>query len=162
MARKRKVTAESVQPVGMFRVQLTQDGRVVGDSGWRKNQITNYGAQYYIVENLYGSASSKRVTHMAIGTGTAPDATSTSASLNGELGSRVTVSFSIVASRTAQFTAQFASSVFSVQGAKTIQNLGLACTSDSATQQLFAGQTYTTSQWQTNQDVNATYQVRFP
>jgi len=164
MARKRSVVSERARVVGRFRIQISEDGRVVGDSGWRKNQITNKGAELYFCENLVGGANSRRVTHMGIGTGTAPDATHNTTGLNGELASRVTVSTSLVGanSRTIQMTAQFASSVFSTQGSKTIQNLGLMFTSQTNSGTILSGQTYTTSQWNSNQDVNATYQIAFP
>lgn len=167
MARKKKASngegvSESAQVIGMFRVNILEDGKIVGDSGWRKNLITNNGAQYYLVENLIGSTGSRRVSYMGIGTGGSLSATSTT--IDGEISTntnRPTVSASIVASRTAQFTAQFASTVFSTRGgASNISNIGLFY--DVRTGDIFCGNTYTSSQWNTNQDVNATYQVRFP
>jgi len=156
--RRSSVLADDARPMGIFRINIMEDGRVVGDSGWRYNQITDLGAQHYLVENLINTTGSASVTHMGIGTGAAPAAGDTI--LANELAARVTVTKSVVASRTAQFTAQFASAVFSTQGAKTINNLGLFYTSSGGS--IFAGNTYTTSQWNTNQDVNATYQIRFP
>jgi len=162
MPRKRSKNAgEDFAPAaGFFRLQIVEDGRVVGDSGWRKNVITNQGARDFLAENLMGGANSKRVTHMGIGTGAAPASNDTT--LASEAASRVTTSTSTsgAASRTAQFTAQFASSVFSTWTPKTINNLGLFNSSSGGI--LFAGNTYTTSQWNTNQDVNATYQIGFP
>jgi hypothetical protein len=149
--------SEKAGPEGIFRIQIREDGKLVGDSGWQKNQITNLGYDQYLCQSLTGAAGKKSVTHLGIGTGTAPGAAATT--LDGELASRVTVSTSTVSSKTAQFTCTFASSVFSTQGVKTISNLGLFETSSGGT--LFAGNTYTGSQWNTNQDVQATYQIRF-
>ena len=148
---------------GVFRVQILENGEVKGDSGWCENKITDTGDQHYLVENLYGGANSKRVTHLAIGTGTAPDATHTV--LAGELSTgtagRPAVNASVVASKTAQFTCQFGSATYSSRGSShAISNLGLFHSSSGGT--IFAGNTYTSSQWNTSQDVNATYQVQFP
>jgi hypothetical protein len=155
---------ENTHPDGWFRLQITEDGKIVGDTGWRKNQITDLGAQHYLVEHLLGDTGNrKNVTHLAIGTGTSPGAAATT--LDGEIGAssnriQITANTTVVGSRTAQWTAQFGSAAYAASLPATIQNLGLYYTSNGGT--LFAGQTFTTSQWNTNQDVNATYQVRFP
>lgn len=156
---------------GFFRVQLTEDGKgVVGDSGWRENQVTNDGIRQYIVGWLV-SGTGKSVTHMALGTGGAPAATDTT--LSGELfhkstnattNSRAAVSTSVVASGTAQFTAQFSSANSFVTASADISNIGLFetyLTSLGNAGTLFAGNTYASSTCATNQSVNATYQIRF-
>lgn len=149
---------------GFFRINITEDrdGKevLVGDSGWRENTVVNLGFQDYLCKTLAGSAGSKTISHVALGTGTAPGATDTS--LNGEIMSstqRLTGSPSILSSKTLQFTAGFASSNSFVTAAVTLQNIGLFNTSTAGT--LFAGNTYTTSALATNQNVNATYQIRF-
>lgn len=71
-----KKTKDSVKVQGMFRVNITENGKVVGDSGWRKNQITNLGFNQYLVGSL-GNISGKSVTHAALGTGGAPAASDT-------------------------------------------------------------------------------------
>lgn len=149
---------------GFFRLQITEDrgGKevVVADSGYRENTVVNLGFQDYLCKTLAGSAGSKTISHVALGTGTAPGATDTS--LNGEIMSstqRLTVSPSILSSKTLQFTAAFASSNSFVTAAVTLQNIGLFNTSTAGT--LFSGNTYTTSALATNQNVNATYQIRF-
>lgn len=160
-------TAEGIKVRGFFRVQITEDGpdgksRVVGDTGHKllPNQVVNLGFQDYLCKLLAGSAGSKTISHLALGTGTAPGAAATS--LDGEIMSstqRQTVSPSISSSKTLQFTAGFASSDSFVTAAVTLQNVGLFNTSSGGT--LFSGNTYTTSQLNTNQNVNATYQIRF-
>lgn len=152
---------------GFFRVQLTEDEngqeKIVGDSGWKENQVTNLGIQDFIVDNLIGNSGGKAVTHMALGTGGAPASNATS--LTGEItdaaDSRKAVSTSIVSSRTAQFTAAFASSDSFVTASKNISNVGLFETSTTSGGTLFAGNTYTSSSLATNQNVNVTYQIRF-
>lgn len=141
---------------GFARVQVVDDsGKIVGDSGWRKNTVVNLGFQDYIVGSIGGLGGAKSVSNMAIGTGGAPSATDTS--LAGETGVRVTTSNSVISSKTLQATAQFAGS--NMGGTCTIQNVALVNTSSGGT--ILCGTTYATSQWASNQNVNATYQLRF-
>lgn len=161
------MTKEKQKLRGFFRIQLTEDAegksKVVGDSGWRENQVTNLGIQDYLVDALTGNSGAKAVTHMALGTGGAPAATDTS--LAGEIthaaGSRKAVSTSIVSSKTAQFTAGFSSADSFVTAAVNISNVALFETSTTAVGTLFAGNTYASSSLATNQNVNVTYQIRF-
>ncbi len=166
MSTKRKgkgsVSAEGIKVRGFFRVQITEGDKIVGDTGEKllPNTVVNLGFQDYLCKLLAGSAGSKTISHVALGTGTAPGATDTS--LNGEImlsTQRKTVSPSITSSKTLQFTAAFASSDSFVTAAVTLQNIGLFNTSSAGT--LFSGNTYTTSQLNTNQNVNCTYQIRF-
>lgn len=140
---------------GFLRLQIVEDGKIVGDSGWKQNTVVNEGFEDYIVGACGAVAGSKQVSHMAIGTGTAPGATDNS--LAGETGVRVTSSNSAVSSKTLQCTAQFAGS--DMGSTCTIQNVALANTSSGGT--ILCGTTYATSQWASNQNVNATYQLRF-
>lgn len=153
-----KRNIDRIKMKGFSRVQLVdaKSGRVVGDSGWMgPNQVVNEGFQDYICKTLGGIAGSKTISYMAIGTGTVPASNATV--LAGETGTRITSSNSVVASKTLQATCQFAGS--DMGGTCTIQNVGLFNTSTGGT--LVAGITYTTSQWASNQNVNATYQLRF-
>ena len=147
---------ETMTIKGFMRVQLTDaQGRIVGDSGWKKNTVTNLGFQDYIVGAVGAIAGSKQVSYMAIGTGGAPVATDSV--LAGETGVRVLTSNSCVSSKTLQCTAQFSGTAMS--GTCTIQNVALVNTSSGGT--ILAGTIYSTSQWASNQNVNATYQLRF-
>lgn len=163
--KKKKTSKDAMKIQGMFRVQITEDGKgIVGDSGWKKNQVTNDGITQYLVNWMIGNTGSgKSVTHMALGTGTAPASNGTS--LAGEIthtsNARKAVSTSVVASRTGQFTAAFASSDSFVSTTVTLQNIGLFNTATTNVGTIFAGNTYTTSSCATNQNVNATYQIRF-
>ncbi len=160
---------------GFFRVNIIEDvkgkQKIVGDSGWKENQVTNLGIQDYLVDALLGNAGNKAVTHMALGTGTAPNATHTALdgenfhrSTNATTNSRAAVSTSIVASKTAQFTAAFNSVNSVVTASANISNVGLfetELTSLATAGTLFAGNTYASSSLATNQNVNVTYQIRF-
>lgn len=168
MARKnKKSVGDDLKLAGFFRLQIVEDrnGRsvVVGDSGWNKNTVTNDGFDQYVCRSVGGMSGSKSVSHMALGTGTAPGATATT--LDGEItdaaSSRKAVTASTVASKTLQLTAAFNSADSFITAAKTIQNVGLFQQSNTNTATILAGQTYTTSALATNQSVNATYQLRF-
>ena len=146
---------------GFSRVQIKENGEVVGDSGWcGPNQITNDGVLNFLVKLLGNSSGSIQVSHVALGTGTQPAAAGTT--LAGEIMSstqRKTVTFANSNSHTAQFTATFYSSNNFVTTSYNISNIGLFGTSTGGT--VFAGNTYTSSVLNTNQDVNVTYQIRF-
>lgn len=152
---------DSVTAKGFYRLQLTENGKVVGDSGWRKNLITNLGYQNYIVGSLGAIAGSSQVSYFALGTGGAPVATDTA--LAGELtdaaGCRFTVTPSAVSSKTLQLTGSLASNVITAN--RSISNVGIFAVSTTSAGTIFAGNTYTSSQLQTNQQVNVTYQIKF-
>jgi len=161
MARSKKAHS-IIRPRGFFRLNIVKDGEVVGDSGWRENQVTDLGFSHYLVDLLGQGANSKQISRMMLGTGTAPNATHNT--LNGELNTatytRTTVTFSNVGSKTARFTATFASSSSHITAAVTLQNIGIINNTTSAGT-MMAGNTYSTSQWNTNQDLNATYEIRY-
>jgi len=150
---------------GFFRLHIVEDvngkPEIKGDSGWVENLITNVGFANGIVDCLAGISGSSQITFAALGTGTAPGATDVS--LNGELtdvaGARMAVTPTNVASKTAQFAFTLASGVYTA--VHTIQNVGLFQTSTTNAGSLYAGNTYATSQLQSNQAVNGTYQLRF-
>jgi hypothetical protein len=169
MARKKKQEAHgsAVSVKGFFRINIVedQDGetKVVGDSGWNENLITNFGFQNGLCACLGGVSGSSQLAAVALGTGTAPGATDTT--LNGEItdvaGARMTgtnISISTIASRTLQVAATLNSGVYTA--AKTIQNVGLFFGTATTSSTLFAGNTYATSQLATNQSVNLSYQIR--
>lgn len=163
MSKKKSSIAETTGIRGFYRAQITEDGRIVGDSGWKENQVTNLGIQQYLVNWLIGdTANGKSVTYMALGTGGAPASNDTS--LTGEITdgatSRATVSTSVVSSRTGQFTAAFNSAASFVTASKNISNVGLFNTSTTAIGTMFAGNTFASSSVATNQSVQVTYQIR--
>lgn len=149
---------DAIKVRGFFRVAITEDGEVVGDSGFVPNQITNLGFNQYLVSSLGSIAGSKYVSHAALGSGGAPAAADTT--LAGEVEKRAAVTAATSSSsKTLRFTATFASSDSFVTNTQNISNIGLFNTSASGT--LFAGNTYASSSVATNQNVNATYDIVF-
>lgn len=150
---------------GFYRLKIVEERKgktvVVGDSGWRENQVVTGGFQSFLQFAIIASAGSKTVTHAAIGTGTAPGTSDTT--LAGELvdaaGCRCAVTTGTSGSKTVNFTFTLNSNV--ITAAKTIQNVGLFNGSTTNSGSLFAGNTYTTSALATNQAVNGTYQISF-
>lgn len=158
---KSKTTNDGIKARGFYRLQISENGKVVGDSGWNENTVVNDGFDQYLCRSLGSMSGSKYVSHAALGTGTAPGATGTS--LNGELqdaaGCRCAVTPTTIASKTVQFAFTLDSNI--ITQSKTIQNVGLFNTSTTAAGTIFAGNTYTTSTLATNQSVNGSYQIRF-
>ena len=158
----KEVTKEGVKIHGFSRVQLAEGGKIVGDSGWcGPNQVTNLGFLNYLVHLLGNSAGSSQIGFLALGTGGAPASNATT--LPNEISAstkRKAVTYANVASTTAQFTATFGSTDSFLAASSNISNIGLFAltTTDN---QIFAGNTYASSQCSTNQDVYATYQIRF-
>jgi len=146
---------------GFFRVNIADpDGSIVGDSGWTENKIVNDGFNLYLVELMLAQGGSRRVSHIALGSGgSAPADADTS--LTGEHLVRKSVTVSSIASKTAQFVATFGSTDAFVTGNATLNNIGLFYTSTQGAGSMFAGNTYTSSQVASNQNVNVTYQIRF-
>ena len=146
---------------GFSRVQIEEDGKIVGDSGFiGPNQITNVGFLNYLCHLLGNSAGSRQVAFIALGTGGAPASDATG--LAGEIMSstqRKAPTYANVGSTTAQFTATFASGDSFLTGTSNLSNIGLF--NSSAENSMFAGNTYASSSCATNQSCNVTYQIRF-
>lgn len=143
---------------GSYRLQFTEDGKVVGDTGWIDNQIVNLGFNQYLVSTLGAIAGSKQVSHMALGSGGAPAAADTS--LAGEVEKRASVTAATSStSKTVRFTATFNSSDSFVTNTQNLSNVALVNTSSGGT--IFAGNTFASSSCATNQNVNATYDITF-
>lgn len=150
----------SVRIQGFSRVQIEENGKVVGDSGFvGPNQITNNGFLNYLCHVLGASAGSSLANFVALGTGAAPASNATA--LPGEIMSgtqRKAPTYANVGSTTAQFTATFASSGSFITAAANISNIGLF--RSSAENSIFCGNTYASSSLATNQNCNVTYQLR--
>ena len=143
---------------GFFRVQIDDDGKIVGDSGWQKNTVVNLGFNQYLVSALGSLANSSYIGFASLGTGGAPAAADTS--LAGEQSVRAAVTAATSStSKTLRLTATFASSASFVTATKNISNVGLFASSAAGT--LFAGNTYASSSCATNQAVNITYDLSF-
>jgi hypothetical protein len=159
--------ADEVGLKGCFRLRIREgsDGKVVGDTGWMNNLVTNDGIDKFFARCFAGSSGSLQVSHLSIGTGGAP--TSAQTSLTGEiveasLRAAVALSFSQRAASngtaTMQFAATLASSDSFVTSAANISNIGLFNSIANGT--MMAGNTYTSSALATNQNVEMSYQIR--
>ncbi len=103
-----------------------------------------------------GAAGSYQVGYAAIGTGTAA-VNATATDVTGRENSFQAITPSTVATGTARATVSFDGTNNSAT--ITIGSIGLYKTNSAGS--LVAGQTFTTSQFTTDQDLNATYELRF-
>lgn len=166
---KAKAPVENLKVRGFYRIQITEDNQVVGDSGWKQNAVTNAGFLNYLTKTLGAISGSAQISHAALGTGGAPAAGDTA--LSGEVstnGSGSVVRSAVTAatsssSKTVRFTATFSSANSFITASANISNIGLFNVSGptTASGSLFAGNTYTSSACATNQNVNATYDIIF-
>ena len=151
---------ESIVPIGFFRIKLgeTVDGKtkIVGDSGWKKNEVTNLGFQNYICALIGALAGSKQVGMVVIGTGGAPATGDTS--LAGET-KRQTCGNAVVSSKTMRATAEIASGAHP-GGTPNIANIALLENTASGGT-ILCGNTFSSSTWNSNQGLSATYELRF-
>lgn len=152
---------DGLQVKGMFRVQIEDDGEVIGDTGWKENQITNLGFNNFLVSGLGAIAGSAQVKAMALGTGGYPNPTDTV--LAGEISgstARLTVTAATSTnSKTVHFTGTFQSANSFLGGSSNISNIGLFNTTQGGT--MFSGNTFASSACATNQNVNCTYDISF-
>lgn len=157
-----KTPVDGIKLRGFFRVNIEdpESGKIVGDSGWKENQVTNDGFNGFLAKLLGALSGSSQVTHAALGTGGAPAASDTT--LAGEQSVRAVVTAATSStSKAVQFTATFSSANSFVTATKNISNIGLFATSTAAGGTLFAGNTYSSSSVATNQNVNISYSLSF-
>lgn len=166
---KAKKPNSAIKIKGMFRLQIEDgpSGKIVGDSGWVENLVTNAG--FSNIVNLLGSSlAGTKFTSIALGTGGAPVASSTA--LAGELSynssgsnSRINVNSANSGSTTLRNTATFASGASFITTTYNISNIGLFNVSGPLTSSgsLFCGTTYSSSALASNQQVNVTYDLVF-
>jgi hypothetical protein len=165
----KKASQDTAKLRGFFRVHIEEDGKIVGDSGWKENLITNLGFNNFIVGSLGTGLTTNKISHAALGTGGAPVATDTT--LAGEVstnGSGSVVRAAVTAATSSNSkalvnTATFSSANSFITASANISNIGLWGTSGPTTASgtLFAGNTYTSSALATNQNVNVTYTINF-
>ena len=146
---RRKALGDTQGVKGFFRIKIKENGQVVGDSGWNENLVVNLGFSQYLVDALGGT--SKQISRMMLGSGGDPAATDTG--LSGEFNTatytRTTVTFANVGSKTARFTATFASANSHITASTTLGNIGIINNTTSAGT-MMAGKSFATSQWNTN------------
>ena len=164
MARSKKV--ESAHPTvsvgmhGMFRINIVEDGKVVGDSGYKHNLITSSGLTNYLTYVFASSAGSQIISLAALGSGSlvASNATILPGSLATTLHKTVSKTFITRAASTDGNTARYLATWVSGTSTAQISNVGLYGV---ATDALFCGGTYASSSIASNQAVNLTYDVIF-
>lgn len=157
MARHKKGADSKLVVRGFLRGQLvdSESGRIVGDTGWIQNKLTNDGLTD--LARLVGAVAGSYVIGWAR-LGTQTDAVNMSqtnviGAVNTFIGLNLTTSGTCTLTATASFSSSDLSASCEVGCA------GLFKT-DSASS-MFAMQTFATSGWATNQDFNLTYQIRF-
>ena len=133
---------DAIKVKGAFHLQIVEDGKIVGDSGWHNNLVANEGFRNYMARLLGAIAGSSQVTHMALGSGGLINATDTA--LAGEVVKRQAVTAATSStSKAVQFTATFSSANSFVTNTQNISNIALFATSSGGT--LFAGNTFASS-----------------
>ncbi|MHC4156823.1 MAG: hypothetical protein ACYST6_18170 [Planctomycetota bacterium] len=154
--RKKKTSGNRIAVKGFFRVQVLdkKTRKIVGDSGWTENQITNYGLNSCVVAAPIGAAS-VQAAGLLLGSGAAnpaSDAVTLASSL-----SKYYSAFaqsSVIDSLTARMTQSFDGTLDAV----TLNNIGVFAASSGS---LIAGKTFASSALTTDQDVNCTYELRY-
>jgi len=144
---------------GFLRLQIVdkKTRKVIGDTGLRPNQITNYGKNSCFLAAVVGAAGSVQILGAMLGNGTNPASNATA------LDTPNTDYFAAVAtaingSTQLQFTASFDGTL----GAATLANMGLFGATDyAATNSLICGKTFASSAVATTQDVNMTYNINY-
>jgi hypothetical protein len=158
--------AQTLTLKGFARVRVAKDGKIIGDSDWVQNTITQYGLEDCIAGGVVGDGTA--VAHMALGEGSAPATDDGSATLDGEVmgtssdAVRQAYTGSIVTAAdgsgvTCRWIATFSSS--DRDSTFDIANIGLY--SGSSGTGLMAGTTYSSTNVGTNQDVYASYEWQF-
>ncbi len=150
---------------GCFRINIREDGKIVGDSGWMENLIVDDGIELYVARSFAGVAGSLQVSHVTIGTGGVPASDATAlpgesivSSRRGAVTKAFTQRTNSTNTATQQFTATLASSDSFITAAANISNIGLVNANTAGT--IMAGLTYASSALATNQNVEISYQIR--
>jgi len=157
MARTKNKKRSKFTIRGFIRGQIvdSKTGKVCGDSGWVENKATNEGLTD-LARLLGAVAGSYPIVYGALGTQT--DAVNmTQTDLLGRTHSFKALNLSTSGTCTLTCTASFGSA--SLSGSCNVGAAGLYASS--AAGSMVAMQTFATSQWNTNQDFNLTYQLRF-
>ncbi len=160
MKQRRKVTKQrdGIRVRGFFRLQLVdhKTGKVEGEF-LGPNTVTNFGLNNACAGASIGAGGSCQALSAVLADQTA-DINATQISMIGTENAVKDLTPSTVATGTARNTCSFAGS--SNSDTLTIGAVGLHSNTNAATD-LIAGQTFTTSQMATNQDLNMTYELQF-
>lgn len=141
---------------GFTRMQIVdaKTKKIVGDSGWGQNQITNYGFANCMVAAPIGAAS-VQAAGFVLGSGTVPASSATA--LDGSNSDQYSAfgQSSVISSMTARMTASFAGSNGSMA---VLANIGVLAAS---TGSLICGNTVDSSSLGTDQNLNVSYELRY-
>jgi len=156
---------------GFFRINITEDDngkeKIVGDSGWIENIITNVGVENFLARSFASQTGSLYVRYVSLGSGAAPASDATTLPSEVVISSRrveVTGNYAFTqrsasnGTATVQWTGTFSSGNSFVTTTYNISNIGLFDSSTGGS--LMAGNTYNSSSCASNQNVNVTYQIR--
>jgi len=148
--KKRKIGVK-----GFARLQIVdkKTQKIVGDSGWFENQITNYGLNSCIVAAPIGAASVVAAGLM-LGSGTNPASDAVALPLSNTDYYSAFAQSSVIDSLTARMSQSFDGAA----GAATLANIGVFAAS---TGSLLAGKSFASSALATTQSVNCTYEWRY-
>ena len=153
---------------GFARIHIKQDGELVGDSGWMKNAITDFGLDECLAQTLLKLVGSKPVGAVALGSGAAPNSTTGALpAVIQDVTNARDVPGTVIATAndasgvTCRWTGVFASDDSHFDTSHNISNIGLYDLTVTSGGSVIAGATYTGSALETNQDVEYTYEWRF-
>jgi hypothetical protein len=154
--KSKKKPIESVAVKGFTRLTITnkKDGKIVGDTGYMQNQITNYGLESCIVALPLKCANSVQCSGILLGSGTgvASNGTNLTASASDYWASFA--QSTVISSLTARATCSFDGTL----AATTLQEIGIKAVS---TDTVIAARSFNSSAITTDQDVNCTYELRY-
>lgn len=142
---------------GFIRGQLvnSETGKIEGDTDWIENSLTNTGLTV-MADLIGGGANSYAIGYAVAATQTAA-LNMTQTVMSGTVNSFKSVATATSGTCTQTFTVSFGSA--SLTASCVLGAVGLHKTNSAGS--LVAGQTFATSNWNTNQDFFLTYQLRF-
>jgi hypothetical protein len=142
---------------GFLRGQLVngETGKIEGDSGWVENSASNFGLTA-LAAWLGQAAGSSNINYAAVATQTA-NFNMTQTDMIGQTASFASLNLSTSGTCTTTATVSFSSTMLAASCS--VGAAGLYYTNSAGS--LFCGQTFATSAWNTNQNFNLTYQIRF-
>jgi len=151
-----KVTERKMRIQGFTRLQILDKKlkKIVGDTGWLENQITNYGFNSCIVAAPIGAAS-VQAAGLILGTGGDPASSDTALDGSNDAQYSAFAQSTVIDSMTARMTQVFEGS----NGLMTVMgNIGVLAASDGT---LIAGASFASSSLGTDQQVSASYEFRY-
>jgi len=157
LERPKRMRVSKVAIRGFLRGQIVdgKTGKVLGDTSWIENSLSNQGLTA-LAAWLGQVAGSSGINYGRLGTQTAAF-NLTQTDIIGATASFASLSLSTSGTCTMTATVSFSSTMLGASC--NVGAAGLFYTNSAGT--LFCGQTFATSQWNTNQNFNLTYQVRF-